>query len=101
MSISGLATMHLAYKLPLTIMVRVVIILFSVYCCNDDKITVCDINHTRGTPPTHISSSTICLWSEFITSTLRMGNQPIIPVGMVVVNATRLSLSVLPLDHLS
>ena len=49
----------------------------SVYCCertfycNDHKITICDMNHSRSSYTTYIN----CLWSEFITRTLkRVGN---------------------------
>ena len=63
-----------AYKLPLTTMdflcIVVIIVLLSIvakkktFYCNDENISVCDINITKG--------SSTCVWSEFITRTLRM-----------------------------
>ena len=54
---------------------NVYIYIFVLYFINDnnDKINVCDINHIRGSSP-HISYFINCLWGEFITTTLRMGN---------------------------
>ena len=52
----------------------------SVYCCektfscNDDKITVCDINHSRGSSTTYVMIYKLLVEWVFITRILRVGN---------------------------